>query len=112
LVLTEKSGTSLNDIVASVSKVDEIIGQVAAASEEQSSAAEQIGRSIEGINNVTQQSAVGIQQIARAAEDLNNLTVNLQTLIEHFKIDAEEVNKISIHERKGPGKLAVRFGRN
>ena len=112
LVLTEKSGTSLNDIVASVSKVDEIIGQVAAASEEQSSAAEQIGRSIEGINNVTQQSAVGIQQIARAAEDLNNLTVNLQTLIEHFKIDAEDVNKVSIHTSKGANKLAVRFGRN
>ena len=107
LILTEKSGSSLNDIVESVAKVDEIIGQVAAASEEQSSAAEQISRSIEGINNVTQQSATGIQQIARAAEDLNNLTVNLQTLIEHFKIDDREVNKIQPHNRNGKGRITM-----
>ena len=107
LMLTEKSGNSLNDIVESVTKVDEIIGQVAAASEEQSSAAEQISRSIEGINNVTQQSATGIQQIARAAEDLNNLTVNLQTLIEHFKIDDRELNKIQPHKRNGKGKITM-----
>jgi methyl-accepting chemotaxis protein len=63
------------------------IDQVAAASEEQSAASEQISKNIEGISNVTNESSTGIQQIAHAAEDLNRLTVNLQDLVSRFKID-------------------------
>ena len=83
----EKSSKSLKDIIASANGVVEVIGQVAAASEEQAKAAEEISKSIEGINNVTQESASGVQQIAKAAEDLNNLTVNLQNLVARFKLD-------------------------
>lgn len=60
---------------------------VAAASEEQSSASEQIGKNIELINQVTQETAGGIQQIAHASEDLNRLTLNLQELIAQFKLE-------------------------
>jgi methyl-accepting chemotaxis protein len=63
------------------------IDQVAAASEEQSVASEQISKNIEGISNVTNESSTGIQQIAHAAEDLNRLTVNLQDLVSRFKVD-------------------------
>jgi hypothetical protein len=66
--------------------VDEI-NQVATASEEQSSTAEQISKSIESINNVTNETATGIQQVARSAEDLNSLNANLQVLISQFKIN-------------------------
>jgi methyl-accepting chemotaxis protein len=112
LQLTEKSGNSLSQIVDSVAKVDNIIGQVAAASEEQSSAAEQIGRSVEGINNVTQQTAAGIQQIARAAEDLNNLTVNLYTLIERFKISNKQAEKSIIAAKSPKGNYQLGSFRN
>ena len=57
------------------------VTQIAAASEEQSSASEQISKNVEAISNVTNESAAGIQQIARAAEDLNWLTENLQQLL-------------------------------
>lgn len=100
----EKSGKSLNDIIVSATGVVDIINQVAAASEEQSSAAEQISKSIEGISSVTQQSAAGVQQIARAAGDLNTLTVNLQDLVEQFKINDDGVN----HKIEGRSRLAVR----
>jgi len=69
--------------------------QVAAASEEQSSAAEQISKNIEAISNVTHESAEGVQQIAGAAEDLNRLTVNLQQLTSQFKIDGAGGNNKS-----------------
>ncbi len=95
----EKSGRSLKEIIVSANGVVDVINQVAAASEEQSTAAEQISRSIEGISSVTQQSAAGIQQTARAADDLNNLTVNLQNLIDHFKIDSGKRNgRLSVRE--------------
>ena len=85
--LAEKAGGSLRQIIGTAGKVTDIITQVAAASEEQSSAAEQISKNIESISNVTHEAASGTQQIARAAEDLNRLTDNLQNLISQFKID-------------------------
>jgi methyl-accepting chemotaxis protein len=103
----EKSGKSLNEIIVSATAVVDVINQVAAASEEQSSAAEQISKSIEGISSVTQQSAAGIQQIARASGDLNNLTVNLQNLVEQFKInnDGDSNGHRKVEQR---GRLSIR----
>jgi len=66
-ILAIKAGGSIKDIILGAQKVTDIITQVAAASEEQSSASEQIGKNIESINQVTQETAGGIQQIAHAA---------------------------------------------
>ncbi|MGE5679454.1 MAG: methyl-accepting chemotaxis protein [Bacillota bacterium] len=93
--LTEEVDSALREIVKGSARVSDVVGQVAAASEEQSSTAEQISKNIEGISSVTQQSAAGTEQIARAAEDLNRLTVNLQELISRFKLDENESNMSS-----------------
>ncbi len=84
--LADEAGKSLAQIITGAQEVVDIVTQVAAASEEQSSAAEQISKNLEAINHVTNESATGIQQIARASEDLNRLTINLQELIARFKI--------------------------
>ena len=81
-----KAGESLREIIDGADHVVDIISQVAAASEEQSSAAEQISKNIESINSVTQESANGVHQIANSAEDLNKLTTNLQELVSKFNI--------------------------
>ncbi|HEX3074352.1 MAG TPA: methyl-accepting chemotaxis protein, partial [Ignavibacteriales bacterium] len=75
---------ALKEIVREAANVNDAITQVAAASEEQSNAAEEISKNIDGIRNVTQQTAGGIEQIARAAEDLSRMTVNLQELVGKF----------------------------
>jgi methyl-accepting chemotaxis protein len=85
--LADEAGKSLSQIITGAQQVVDIVTQVAAASEEQSSAAEQISKNLEAINHVTNESATGIQQIARASEDLNRLTINLQELISRFKIN-------------------------
>lgn len=85
-VLAQRAGISLKDIIAGTDEVLRIITQVAAASEEQSSAAEQISKSIEGINSVTLETTAGIQQIAKAADDLSNLTIQLQKTVSLFKV--------------------------
>lgn len=104
--LALKSGKSLEEIIHSTNKVADIITQVAAASEEQSSASEQISKNIEGISSVTNESASGIQQIAQATEDLSRLTVNLQNLIGKFKIGEKQTidnahNRETRREDKG-----------
>ncbi len=90
--LADKAGKALDEIISGSVKVVDIIYQVAAASEEQSTAAEQISRNVEGISTVTNESAAGVQQIAQATEDLNRLTLNLQNLVGNFKIGTEETS--------------------
>jgi methyl-accepting chemotaxis protein len=100
-LLADKAGESLEEIIDGANKVVDIITQVAAASEEQSSASEQISKNIEMINNVTQESAAGISQIAKASEDLNRLTVNLQELISRFKTSNSSDNRTNTNNKSG-----------
>ena len=82
-----KAGDSLKEIINGANSVVDLVVQVAAASEEQSSTAEEISKNIEAINNVIHESAQGIQQIAMASEDLSKLTNNLQNIVSQFKIE-------------------------
>jgi methyl-accepting chemotaxis protein len=100
--LADKAGESLKDIIKGAEEVVDIITQVAAASQEQSSTSEQISKNIESISNVTHQSTTGVQQIARAAEDLNKLTNDLQNVVGHFKISE------TTDDYKRNGRLAVK----
>jgi|GEM_PF-651259 methyl-accepting chemotaxis protein len=93
--MTEKAGVVLNDIVESSKKVTDLVTQVAAASEEQSAASEQISKNVEAIERVSQESTFGVQQIAKASEDLSNLTISLQKLITKFNVTGNSLNKKS-----------------
>ena len=86
IALADKAGISLHEIVGISQKVTDMVTQIAAASEQQSSASEQISKNVEGISAVTGETAQGVQQIARAAEDLNRLTANLEQLVGKFKL--------------------------
>ena len=89
----DKAGASLRDIVEISQKVTDMISQIAAASEEQSSASEQISKNVEEINTVTNESAIGTRQIAHAAGDLSRLTDALRHLVENFTIAEDSGNK-------------------
>lgn len=102
--LTQKVEQSLKLINDSIQNVTIEINQVAAASEEQSSAAEEIAKNIDSISSVTQESAAGVQQVARTAEDLNQLTNNLHNLISQFTIEITDSNKSNYVVRRN-GKL-------
>ena len=84
--LADKAGSSLEEIVVTSQKVTDMVTQIAAASEQQSSASGQISKNVDGISVITGETAQATQQIARAAEDLNRLTENLQQLVSQFKL--------------------------
>jgi methyl-accepting chemotaxis protein len=85
--LAQKSGESMEEIVAASASVLDIAGQVASASEQQSAAAEEIGKNIEAINNVTMESSEGVQQIAKTVDDLSRLAENLLAMVEEFRLE-------------------------
>jgi len=85
--LTGKAGEVLISIKHETEKLISIAEHVAAASEEQSSASEQISKNIESISNISHQATIGIQQIAHAAEGLNSLTGSLEKSVSKFNLD-------------------------
>jgi len=89
-LLALEAGNSLKEIIFEADEVLNIITQVAAASEQQSSASEEISKTIEGIHLVTRESSDGIQRIAGSAETLKTFTNNLKGIISHFKIDTSK----------------------
>ncbi|MFH0990124.1 MAG: HAMP domain-containing methyl-accepting chemotaxis protein [bacterium] len=94
--LADAAGNSLRSIVEISQVVTDKVAQIAAASEQQAGASEEISRNVEAISAVTQETASGIQQIARTADDMNKLTEALQQLIQNFKIhSAEDSAKVS-----------------
>jgi methyl-accepting chemotaxis protein len=85
--LADKAGNSLTDIVNLSGQVMDMIQQIATASEEQSSAAEEISKRVDGIANVTKESSNGAQQAAVAAEELSRQADGLQNLVSQFKVE-------------------------
>jgi methyl-accepting chemotaxis protein len=94
-LLADRAGESLKQIIDGADKVVDVVSQLAVASEEQSSASEQISKSIEAISSVTEQSTAGIQQIAKSAEDLSQLTLKLESLVARFRINEIEREKVT-----------------
>ena len=101
ILLADRAGASLQEIVKTSQKVTDMVTQIAVANEEQSSTSEQISKNMEAIATVTQQTASGTQQIARAAEDLNRLTEALQQLVNQFKLTSQkERDQFSLSPQK------------
>lgn len=66
--------------------VADAIMQVAAATEEQSQASEEVLRNAEVIKHITETTSAGIVQIAHAVEDVSKLAIHLETVIRQFNI--------------------------
>ncbi len=102
ITLAQRAGSALHEIVSVVSQLTDMATQIASGSEQQTGAAGQISKNIEGISSVTHESAAGTQEIARAAEDLSQLTNQLQRLVAQFKIGTtvSVEPKITVSPRK------------
>ncbi|UCC43507.1 MAG: HAMP domain-containing protein [Candidatus Zixiibacteriota bacterium] len=84
--LVDRAGNSLTDIVNMSQHVMQMIQQMATATGEQSSAAEQISQNVQQISSVTTETAKGAEQSANAAESLYRQVEELQKLVTRFRI--------------------------
>ena len=100
--LADRAGLSLKDIVVNSQKVTDMVTQIAVASEEQSSASEEIAKNVENINAVTHQFAQGVKQVAQSAEDLKGLAEEVQGLLLKFTLFSENEPKATT-SRTGHG---------
>ena len=84
--LVDQAGSTMDDIVASVKRVTDIMGQISAASAEQESGIEQINQAISEMDAVTQQNAALVEQAAAAAESLQDQAGSLARVVGVFTL--------------------------
>lgn len=90
-----KSGETLTEIVSSVKRVTDIIGEIAAASQEQSSGIDQVNRAVTQLDQVTQSNAAQTEELSSTAQALATEAEQLQTLVGRFKLDTGPVAAIA-----------------
>ncbi len=81
-----KTGDALLIITENIRRINDMSSQIASASEQQSTVADNISRNVERINDITEQTSVGAQQTATAGNDLSQLSSELQSLVSQFKV--------------------------
>ncbi|EJL04929.1 chemotaxis sensory transducer [Pseudomonas fluorescens Q2-87] len=84
--LTRRAGGSLENITRTVSAIQAMNQQIAAAAEQQSAVAEEINRSVVNVRDVSEQTAASSEETAASSAELARLGVHLQTLVGRFKV--------------------------
>jgi methyl-accepting chemotaxis protein len=90
--LVAQAGATMEEVVASVRRVTDIVGEISAASHEQSTGIEQINQAITQMDEVTQQNAALVEQAAAAAQSLQEQAGNLSQAVSIFKLSGSEIN--------------------
>ncbi|MFK8260454.1 methyl-accepting chemotaxis protein [Erwinia sp. AnSW2-5] len=90
-VLVESAGETMNDIVSAVTRVTDIMGEIASASDEQSRGIDQVGTAVNEMDRVTQQNAALVEQSASAAASLEDQASRLTQAVAVFRIRKENV---------------------
>lgn len=86
--LVIQAGETMEEIVTQVKRVSDLIAEISAASDEQSSGIEQVNTAITQMDDVTQQNASLVEEAAAAAESLEEQASGLATAVSVFKVDA------------------------
>ncbi|WP_413739683.1 methyl-accepting chemotaxis protein [Sodalis sp. RH14] len=84
--LVAQAGDTMEQIVASVSRVNDIMGEISSASEEQSHGIEQIARAISELDTTTQQNAALVTESSLAANTLEDQSAVLEELVASFRL--------------------------
>ncbi|ELL9406833.1 Tar ligand binding domain-containing protein [Salmonella enterica] len=85
-VLVESAGETMTDIVNAVTRVTDIMGEIASASDEQSRGIDQVALAVSEMDRVTQQNASLVQESAAAAAALEEQASRLTQAVSAFRL--------------------------
>ncbi|HIJ79793.1 MAG: CHASE3 domain-containing protein [Desulfobulbaceae bacterium] len=84
--IAEQTSVALTEIVNSVTKVTDLVGEIAAASNEQAQGIAQANQALSQVDQVTQQNTASAEQSAAAAEELSSQAAHMKEMMSHFTI--------------------------
>ena len=110
--LVDQAGITMNELVASVGRVTNIMSEIAVASKEQSAGIEHVNHAIIEMDDVTQQNAALVEQAAAAAQSMLDQATVLAEVVNTFKLDTVAVQatntvRISPITRRQVGRSAA-----
>ncbi|KAF0217437.1 MAG: methyl-accepting chemotaxis [Geobacteraceae bacterium] len=106
--VAEKAGELLTRMVPDIQKTAELVQEIAAASREQDTGAEQINKAIQQLDQVIQQNAGASEEMASTAEELASQAEQLLSAIGFFTVDERGAAKVTV---AGQAKPAVKIQR-
>jgi methyl-accepting chemotaxis protein len=98
--LAEKAGALLSEIVPSIKKTSDLVQEISAASQEQSSGVGQINSAVTQLNQTTQQNAASSEELAATAEEMSSQASQLQQTMSFFRTGGRSTHASSVAARK------------
>ncbi len=86
--LVDKAGATMTEVVSAIRRVTDIMGEISAASNEQSQGVSQVGEAITQMDQATQQNAALVEQSAAAADSLKTQAGQLVEAVAVFRLSA------------------------
>nr|WP_315427251.1 methyl-accepting chemotaxis protein [uncultured Albidiferax sp.] len=87
--LVDQAGTTMTEVVGSIQRVTQIMGEISVASSEQSAGVSQVGEAVTHMDQATQQNAALVEEMAAAASSLKTQAGDLVTVVGVFKLGAQ-----------------------
>ena len=84
--LVDQAGETMAEVVSSIRRVTDLMGEISAASTEQSAGVQQVGEAVQQMDQVTQQNAALVEQMAAAASSLKGQAQELVQTVSTFKL--------------------------
>ena len=103
--LVGRAGSTMDEIVQAVRRVTDIMGEISAASEEQSTGIEGVNRALTQMDDVTQQNAALVEEAAAAAASLEEQTRQLKSVVGKWRVDGAVVSGAAKAQRSAPPAL-------
>ncbi|MEL4890386.1 methyl-accepting chemotaxis protein [Xanthomonas protegens] len=94
-VLVDQAGKTMTEIVTSVQRVTDIMGEISAASQEQSAGIEQVNQTVTQMDESTQQNAALVEEASAAARSMEQQAVELSQAVALFKLDASAATPVA-----------------
>ena len=87
--LVHDAGTAMGEIVGGVQRVSDMIGEISAATTEQSTGLQQVNKAFSGLDQMTQQNAALVEQSTAAAESLREQALRMSATVAGFRVRAQ-----------------------
>ena len=109
--LVDQAGRTMHEVLNSVKRVTDIMGEISAASAEQSSGIEQVSATVTQMDQTTQENAAMVEEATAAARSLENQAEGLAEAVQRFKLSDEMVRKamtarianVKVESKEGDG---------
>ena len=85
--LVDRAGNTMTEVVSSIRRVTDIMGEISAASNEQAAGVAQVGEAVTQMDQATQQNAALVEEMAAAASSLKSQANELVQVVAAFKLD-------------------------